>query len=96
MVVSVDVQFVVKSTNEHPYYSLLLKQADCDRLRDYLRHDVLQSGLRLVLTATYLRKFQLKPHSSAWFTPGVSLPLHVTTIISISTMQLLKMSPRFC
>ena len=39
MVVSVDVKFVVKSTNEHPYHRTvyLYSEADWDGLRDHLR-----------------------------------------------------------
>ena len=39
MVVSVDVQFVVKSTNEHPYHHTVYSysKVDWDGLRDHLR-----------------------------------------------------------
>ena len=38
MVVSVDVKFVVKSTNEHPYHHTIYsyRKADLDGLRDHL------------------------------------------------------------
>jgi hypothetical protein len=71
IVVCVDVKFVVKSTNEHPYHRTVYSysKADWDGLRDHLRMCLglisltmisplllrrYLSGLRLVLTATFL------------------------------------------
>ena len=88
IVVSVDVKFVVKSTNEHPYHRTVYSysKADWDGLRDHLRdvpwsdifsHDTTVAAKELsewveIGIDCYIphRKFQLKPHSSPWFTPS--------------------------
>ena len=88
IVVSVDVKFVVKSTNEHPYHRTVYSysKADWDGLRDHLRdvpwsdifsHDTTFAAKELsewveIGIDCYIphRKFQLKPHSSPWFTPS--------------------------
>ena len=88
MVVSVDVKFVVKSTNEHPYHRTVYSysKADWDGLRDHLRdvpwldifkHDATFAAKEIsewveIGIDCYIphRKFQLKPHSSPWFTPS--------------------------
>ena len=88
MIVSVDVKFVVKSTNEHPCHRPVYSysRAGWDGLRDHLRdvpwldifkHDatyaikVITEWVEIGIDC-YIphRKFQLKPHSSPWFTPS--------------------------
>ena len=88
MVVSVDVKFVVKSTNEHPYYRTVYShdKAGWDGPRDHLRdvpwldifkHDATYASKKItewveIGIDCYIPdiKFQLKPHSSPWFTPS--------------------------
>ena len=88
IVVSADVDFMVKSTNEHPYHRTVFSysNADWDGFRDFLRdvpwidifkHNVnyaakeitewIEIGIDCFIPH---RKFQLKPHSSPWFTPA--------------------------
>ena len=88
MVVGVDVNFVVKSANEHPYHRTVYSycKADWDGLRDHLRDvpwlDIFKHNATFAAKEIsewieigidcYIphHKFQLKPHSSPWFTPS--------------------------
>ena len=95
--------YVVKSTNEHPYHRTVYSysKADWDGLRDHLRDvpwlDILTEWVKISIDC-YIphRKFQLTPHTLPWFTL-VPLPLHTATIISISTIRkrLLKITNCF-
>ena len=87
-------KFVVKSTNEHPYYRTVYSysKAEWDGLRDHLRdvplldifkHDPayapkkITEGVEIGIDCYIpLRKFQLKPHSSPWFTPCAAAIAH--------------------
>ena len=108
MIVGVDVKFVVKSTNEHPYHRTIYSYSkeDWDGLRDHLRvpwldifkHNATYAAKDItewveigIDCYVHHRKFQLKPHSSPWFTPCATAIAHCNHI-SISTigMQLLK------
>ena len=80
-------QFVLKSTNEHPYHCTVYSysKVDWDKMRDHLRDvpwldifkpDVTYAAKEItewvkIGIDCYIphRKFQLKPHSSSWFTP---------------------------
>ena len=88
MVISVDVQFVFKSTNEHPYHRTVYsyRKADWDGFRGHLtgvswldifKHDATYAAKEItewveIGIDCYIphRKFQLKLHSSPWFTPS--------------------------
>ena len=94
MVVGVDMQFVVKSTNEHPYHRTVYShtKADWNGLIDHLRdmpwlgifkHDATYAAKEItewveIDIDCYIpcRKFQLKPHSSPWFTPCAASIAH--------------------
>ena len=89
MVVGVEVQFVVKSINEHPYHYTVYSysKAGWDGSRDHLRdvpwHDATYPAKEitewvLIGIDCYIphRKFRLKPHSSPWFTPCAAAIAH--------------------
>ena len=88
VVVGVDVNYLVKANNEHPYHRTVYSynKADWDGFRDLLRNvpwgnifkhyvtyaakeisEWIGTGIDCFIPH---RKFQLKPHSSPWFTPS--------------------------
>ena len=111
MVVSVDVKFVVKFTNEHPYHHTVYSysKVDWDVLRDHLR-DV--SWLVIFKYITYgakeiteLVKIGIDcyiPHRKFQLIPAphhhshLFVPLHITTIISINTIRMRLLKIRNC
>ena len=88
VVVGVDVNYLVKANNEHPYHRTVYSynKADWDGFRDLLRnvpwvdifkHNVTYAAKEIsewigtgIDCFIPHRKFQLKPHSSPWFTPS--------------------------
>ena len=75
--VSVSIDFPTNSKRDAPFHCIAYdySQADwnglCDHLRDVPWEDIFKSGLLLLLVnlAVYIphRKYQVKPHSSPWF-----------------------------
>ena len=111
MAVSVDVKFVVKSTNEHLYHRTVYSysKADWDGLRvhlkdmpwlDIFRHDVNYADREITQWVEigidcYIprRKFQLKSHSSPWFTPNASKATGPTEFQPLSSRCSPELSP---
>ena len=90
MVVCVDVKFVINSTKEHPYHCTVYSycKADWGGLSDHLRdvpwldifmHDATYTAKVKIGIDCYIphRMFQLKHHSSPWFTPCAAAIAHL-------------------
>ena len=102
MVVSIDVKFVVKSTNEHPYHRTIYSyiKADWDRFGDHPRdvpwldifkHDATFAAMEISKWVEIGIHCYIPRHSLHRVLP---LPLHVATIISISIIGMLLLKIR--